>query len=128
MNLYECQEWFKQMYPGKKVDFSFDEKCHRQHDLMFTDGKPNLVHHVEYKKVKVTVEGMDPMYVPIAPHRENFVWADMKKFVNGKSDVHINQEQIDELKKLPSDELEKACHELARMSDLSVEKIKQKLQ
>lgn len=70
MNLYECQEFFKKLYPTKEINFSFDEKCHRIYEIILTEGIPNPVHHVENNKVRVDVEGMDTIYVPIMPHRE----------------------------------------------------------
>jgi len=69
MNLYQAQEFFKQLYPGKEIKYDFDDKCHRFYEIIITDGQPNPVHHCECNKVKVIVDGMDPIYVPIAPHR-----------------------------------------------------------
>lgn len=84
MNYFEAKEMFKKMYPEKKIDFEFDEKCHRVHELIYTDGKPNPVHHIENDKVKVSVEGMDAIYVPIQPHRECATWEHMKSLINSK--------------------------------------------
>lgn len=84
MNLYEAQEIFKQMHPGKEVTFEFDEKCHRTHELIYTDGVPNAVHHIENNKVKVTVEGSEAIYVPIMPHRECATWEYMQKMIMSK--------------------------------------------
>ena len=86
MNLFEVKDFFKNMYPGKNIKYEFDEKCHRTHELIYTDGKPNPVHHIESNKVKVTVETMAPVYVPIAPHRECASWDQMKKLILGKQD------------------------------------------
>lgn len=69
MNLYEAKDFFKQMYPNKQISFDFDEKCYRFLEIVMTDGKPNPTHHCECQKVKVMIEGMDPIYVPIQPHR-----------------------------------------------------------
>jgi hypothetical protein len=72
MNFFQVQDFMKQMYPGKDIQFDFDDKCHRFYELVMTDGVANPVHHCECNKVKVMVEGMDPIYVPIAPHRLAF--------------------------------------------------------
>lgn len=84
MNIFEVQDLFRNMYPEKKVSFEFDEKCHRYHELVYTDGKPNPVHHVDNNKVKVTVEGMEPKYVDIDSHRENYTWDAMKDLLKKK--------------------------------------------
>jgi hypothetical protein len=81
MNFFEAQDFFKGMYPDKKIDYQFDDSCIRFIEMVMTDGKPNPVHHVEYQKIKVTVEGMEPKYVPIASHRMNINWDDLKQFV-----------------------------------------------
>ena len=86
MDFYELQDFFKQMNPGKSIGYEFDEKCHRVHELIYTDGVPNPVHHIENDKVKVAVEGQKPTYVKIMPHRECATWDHMKKLINAKSD------------------------------------------
>lgn len=84
MDFFSAQDFFQKLYPGKDIKYEFDEKCHRKHELIYTDGIPNPVHHVENDKVKVTVEGSDPIYVPIAPHRECYEWEAIKKIINSK--------------------------------------------
>lgn len=69
MNLYETQDFFEKINPGKAITFDFDDKCIRQIECIYTDGKLHPVNHVEYQQVRVTVEGSDPIYVPIQPHR-----------------------------------------------------------
>ncbi len=69
MDLYQAQDFFKQMYPNKEIKFDFDDICHKFYELSMTDGVPNLVHHCECNKVKVIVEGIEPIYVPIQSHR-----------------------------------------------------------
>lgn len=88
MDFFQAQDFFKQMYPEKKISFEFDEKCQRVHELIYTDGKPNPFHHVENNKVKVTVEGQAPVYVAIMPHREVFTWEYMKQMINSKTEIH----------------------------------------
>ncbi len=84
MNFYEAQDFFKKMYADKEVKFEFDDKCHRTHEVIYTDGVPNEAHHIENDKVKVTVEGMDPVYVPIAAHRECCTWDYMQNLLKEK--------------------------------------------
>lgn len=84
MNYFQIQEFFKEMYPEKEIKFEFDHKCHRFHELVYTDGVPNKVHHVENHKVKVTIEGQNPVYVPILPHRECYTWEAIKEIINSK--------------------------------------------
>jgi hypothetical protein len=86
MNFFQVQDLFKQLHPGKKVSFEFDEKCHRQHEIIYTDGIPNPMHHIENNKVKVSVEGLAPIYVDIIPHRECCTWDQMKKMILSKPD------------------------------------------
>jgi len=86
VDFIQLQEFFKSMHPGKNITYEFDEKCHRFHELVYTDGVPNKVHHVENNKVKVTIEGQSPVYVPIMPHRENYTWDALKKIINKKTD------------------------------------------
>ena len=88
MNYYQVQDMFKSMYPGKTITYEFDEKCHRIHELIYTDGKPNPHHHIENQKVRVNVEGMDPIYVPIIPHRETCTWEHIKKIINSKTEIY----------------------------------------
>lgn len=84
MNFYETQDMFKQIYPGKQISFEFDDKCCRVHEIIYTDGLPNEAHHIENNKVKVTIEGMDSIYVPILPHRQVCTWSHMKNLIASK--------------------------------------------
>ena len=84
MDLYQAQEFMAKINPGKKVDFEFDDNCHRFIEVVFTDGKPNDVHHVECHKVKVTVEGQEPIYMPIVPHRITTTYEAVKNYINSK--------------------------------------------
>jgi hypothetical protein len=128
MDFYQAQEFFKKLFPGKSIEFSFDEKCHRTHEIIYTDALPNVVHHIENLQVKVSVEGMEPQYVPIAPHREVCSWAHIKKLILSKKDVHIVPSQIEQLKAMDEPERSAAIRELALMTDLSEAQIVAKLQ
>jgi len=92
MDFFQAQDFFNQMYPGKEIKYEFDEKCHRVHELIYTDGKPNQYHQVENNKVKVTVEGQEAVYVSIMPHRETFSWDAIKNVINSKTEVFIQEQ------------------------------------
>lgn len=79
MDIFQVQDLFKLMNPGKNISFEFDINCRRIVELVFTDGLPNPVHHIENNKVKVTVEGNAPVYVPIMPHREIISWENIRQ-------------------------------------------------
>jgi hypothetical protein len=113
MNFYEAQDFFKKMYPDKKIDFSFDDNCLRQIEIVHTNGKPHTTHHLEYQNVKVDVEGQPSVYVPIAPHRMCCHWADLKKILLTQNDVYLNPDEISH----------KDPEELSKMTGLSVEEI-----
>lgn len=115
MDYFEVKSFFEQLYPGKSIDLSFDDSCIRQVEIIHTDGLPNLIHHVEYRKVKVSVEGLDATYVSILPHRMNCCWKDIQKALSNIKDVYINPEELS----LETQELEK-------MSGLSIEEIQKR--
>lgn len=69
MNLFQTQDFFEQLYPGKNISYNFPKECHRQYEIIMTDGKPNPHHNVECHHVMAIVDGMPPMKVSIAPHR-----------------------------------------------------------
>lgn len=81
MNLFQTQDFFKNLYKDKSVKFEFDQKCHSRYELIIVEGKLNPVHHLENDKIKVTVEDMDSVYVPISPHRQNFTTEEMLNFI-----------------------------------------------
>jgi diaminopimelate epimerase len=127
MNLFEAQEFFKSMYPNKKINFEFDEKCHRLHEVVYTEGNPHVVHHVENNKVKVSVEGMDSMYVPIAPHRENVGFAQIKSIINSKQDVFIHDQQLKNINDLDKENKSNFIQELSTLTGLSTDAIYTKI-
>lgn len=86
MDFFQLQDFITQMNPGKKISYEFDEKCHRVHELIYTDGVPNPVHHIENNRVKVTVDSQEPKYISIMPHRECATWEYMKEMINRKKD------------------------------------------
>lgn len=130
MDFFQAQEFFAKIYPGKQITYEFDDNCHRTVELVFTDGLPNLIHHVECNKVCVKVEGMDTAYVPILPHRFNTSWKAAKEYVNAKKDVHLNEEDISvckELRKTDPESYQSKVMDLCEFSGLSSEEIESKL-
>lgn len=123
MDLFEAQDFFTKAFPGKNIDFEFDENCHRFNEIVLTDGKPNLHHHIEHHNVKVSIEGNDPVYVPIEPHRETCTWAYMKNLIGSKADVHINDEHLEIAKDSPE-----KIKELMLHADLSAKQIQEKVE
>lgn len=92
MNLYEAEDFFKNLYKDKKITYEFDMNCLKQMEIVHTDGLPNEIGHVEYKKVKVIVEGMDPVYMPIAPHRGCIEFKEIKDYVSKCEKVYKTEE------------------------------------
>lgn len=128
MNLYETQDFFKEMYPGKDIKYEFDEACHRAKEFIFTDGKPNCIHHIDCDKVKVTVEGMDPKYVKIGSHRLCATWAEMKQLIASQNDVYIHPADLQVLKELTGkDDYKGKMNDLMCASGLSQSAIEAKL-
>lgn len=82
MNFFQAQDFIKKMHPGKNIKFSFDNKCHRFYEIVMNDGKSNPIHHVENNKVRVEVEGLEPIYVDIQPHRECRTSDEMKNLIS----------------------------------------------
>lgn len=119
MDFFEAQEFFKKMYPDKLIRYDFDESCHRLSELVFTEGLPNLVHHLECRQVKVTVDGQDPFYAPIKPHRIGCSWAEIKNMLLSKEDVFIDKEELNALADL-QDQLNVQIPDNAREEDKMV--------
>lgn len=97
MDFFEAQDFFKNMYPGKKINYEFDDNCHRKVEIIHTDSKPNMIHHVECNKVKMTVEGMPAIYVPIMSHRFNVSWKFAKTLIASKTDVFLHENDLETL-------------------------------
>lgn len=128
MNVYEAQEMFQNIYSGKKVSLEFDDNCHRTIEAVFTDGLPNLMHHVECRKVKVNVEGVEPFYAPIEPHRLTTSWASAKSYLNSKTDVHIPQEDLTAMNAIQDpQEKQLAIQQRADLAGLPIEHIQSKI-
>lgn len=87
MDYFQVQDFFKKLYPNNQITFELDKKCIDQAEIKFTNGKPNPIHHVEYRKVKVTVQGLDPLYIDIIPHRQNYETDGLEKHAQIKLEV-----------------------------------------
>jgi len=116
MNYYEAQEFMKKMHPGKNIAFDFDSFCVKQIEIIHTNGLPNQMHHIEFQQVKVTVDGMDPIYMPIAPHRGTIPWKYTRDMINKYQDVHLHDSELDN----------RVTEELVSDTGLSVEAIEAK--
>jgi len=84
VNFFDLQRSYKDAYPDKLVSFEFDEKCYRLIEIILSNGKPNDIHHCECDKVKVSVEGILPQYIPILPHRFSMTVEYAKNLINSK--------------------------------------------
>lgn len=89
MDFFSAQKFFADMFPGKKIAFHFDKSCLRQLECVFTDGIPNVYHHVEFCKVKMDVEGEESKYVPIDSHRASISWASFYDVIMQVSDINV---------------------------------------
>ena len=89
MNYFEVQDFVKQIYPNQNISIDFDEKCIRFIETTYTDGIPNVWHHFEYNKVKVTVDGVNQFYLNIIPHRITSDWKQMKNTIINMPDPKV---------------------------------------
>lgn len=129
MDLYQAEEFFKNLYPSKKITMEFDQNCHREINFIFTKGSAHGINHIAFERVKVSVEGMEPQYVPIAPHRICASWNELKKFITTRTDFHVNDSDLhvlSDLQALPSDHKDKwqyetKIKEILNLSELSRE-------
>ena len=133
MNIYEAKEFFKKMHPNNLVTFSFDDTCIRHLECVMTEGLPNIVHHVEYNKLKASVQGGSDFYIPIQSHRENISWVDYQKVINAKNEVHIHPDAIKSFKETKNDpeksrEYESMISQFQTLSGMTREAIESKIQ
>ena len=71
MNLFELKEFFGKMHPEKTINYEFDKNCIRSIELVYIDSVMLDFFHIEYDKIKVTVDGENPIYAKIMPHRSS---------------------------------------------------------
>jgi hypothetical protein len=79
MDIYQVEDLFKKIYKNKKVEISFDPLCVKTIEIGFLNGVPNEVHHLEFDRVKVTVDSAEDNYVDIMPHRDVMSFDDIDK-------------------------------------------------
>lgn len=127
MNLFEAQEFFNKMHKGKEIKYEFDNMCMRQIEIVHSDSLPHLVNHVEYHKLRVTVEGEEPLYLPIAPHRMGISFAEIKKYVGECIDCYIPPSAIEEYNKASDEEKSTLKNEIMNLSGLSEDLLTSKL-
>lgn len=128
MDLFQAQDFFQSQNPGKKISFEFDENCHRFCEFVMTQGSPNITHHVECNRVKVTIEGNpQSIYVPIAPHRLNVLWSDLKNLIMSKQDVYFNDNDLENLSSLSKEDYQNKMDEFIKASGLSQDSIEKKI-
>lgn len=70
MDYYTAKDVFDSMNPGKVVTYDFDKNCLRKTEFIWNNGELNDDAFSEFDKVRITVEGQDPVYVPINTHRQ----------------------------------------------------------
>lgn len=118
MDYFEAQEFFKQAYPGKQISFDFDDNCIRQIETIYTDGKMHISHHVECRKLKVTVDGILPIYVPILPHRMHMTSSQIKKKIPN-DDIYWHPNELENLQKLKDENSPFLNVRLQELSDIT---------
>lgn len=125
MDFFEAQEFFKKLYPDTLVTFEFDDSCIRQIEQVFTEGQKHIVGHVEFNKVKVIPQGLDPVYVPIKPHRAGICCADIHEKIS-KAPVYVHPDEkknLEELKLSSKDEYDNKIEHLAKLSGIDKDAI-----
>jgi hypothetical protein len=134
MDFFELQEFFKSMYPGKLVTYEFDQNCYYSIEVIMTEGLPNVMHHLECRRVKVKVDGVEDKYVPLSkPHRMGCPWSDLKSIISKKTEVWISHEDLKELKAMKSDpnrqkEFDLACKNFEKLSEMNKEWVISKIE
>jgi len=129
MDFYSAQQFFANLFPGKKISYHFDKLCLRQLECVFTDGMPNVYHHVEFNKVKVDVEGMASQYIPIDSHRANISWASFKDVISEVTNVNVTENFLSAFASDSTpDEKVAARAELQALTGLSDKIINEKIQ
>ena len=126
MNLFEAQEFFQNMHPGKKIDWTFPKDTFRTIELVHTEGKPNIYHHVECNKVCMNVEGQAPIMVPIAPHRHTLTMKDIQTLISF-DDFHFPENTRDEISKSDPQVVEDILKNVANATGKNIEQVRAKL-
>jgi len=87
MKIFEVKSTVEQMHPGKAVEVDLDDTCICAFEHVGVSGVPNLFGHVCFNRAKVTVEGMEPVYMSITNHRQAVGAAEMKRKYAAMTDV-----------------------------------------
>lgn len=132
MNIYEAKDTLKKMFADKLVTFDLDENCIKQMECVMTEGFPNMMHHIEFDKIKISVEGSSDQYIPIQPHRENMTWSTFKKMISDKNQIYIHPDTIKKLINIKNDPNESSnyvnmINEIISMSGMTQDQIESKL-
>lgn len=127
MNFYEARELFKNMYKEIPVAFEFDEQCIHSLETLYTEGKMHAQNHVEYRRVKVTPNGMDSFYVPIQPHRMLASASYIKKKIP-KDEIHFHSHDKINFTKATDEEKIVKLKELSDLTGMTPEEIKIRLE
>jgi len=75
------------MNPGKTVTVDLDDNSICAFELMADGGNPNLFGHVCFDRAKVSIEGMDPVYLEIEHHRQPVPIAELRRKFAAMTDV-----------------------------------------
>lgn len=70
MNIYDLENLFSALYPGKPINYSFDQNCIQQIEIGYALGTVSPSVMVQYNQRAVSVNGDPVVYVSINPHRE----------------------------------------------------------
>lgn len=130
MDLFQAIEFFQGMHPGKKIEVNFPMSCFRQIELVHTNGKPNIMHHIECHHVEVTIDGTQKHKVPIKPHRMTVPISEVRKMIDF-SDFHLNDHEKVQFLKMKSEDpsvYEDAVKQLSGHTNVSVEDVKKKIE
>ena len=102
MDIYQAEEFLKKMYPGKEIKMEFDETCHREINFVFTEGAAHGINHIAFNRVKANVDGFEPFYMDIMPHRICSSWNDLKKYIISRNEFYVHDNDLHVLADLQS--------------------------
>jgi len=86
MKIFDVKGFMEQMNPGKTVTLDLDDACACAFDITAKEGIPNLLGHITFNRVKVTIDQV-VMYVSIENHRVATGIAQLKEKFAGFADV-----------------------------------------
>ena len=87
MRIFDVQKNMQKMNPGKTVTVDLDDNSICAFELMADGGNPNLFGHVCFDRAKVSIEGMDPVYLEIEHHRQPVPIAELRRKFAAMTDV-----------------------------------------